>query len=88
MSHARIVAVALTPTHDGEAAMVIHLAFPDGGQIKVQVDPDNIAKVLAKAEAASIHDLIGKPWWVIDVGNPLFDASARVARDYWASRPE
>jgi len=73
---ARIEAVRLTPTHDGEAAMVVTLRFANGGRSKVQIDADGLRRVMAKAGVGSAADLIGKSWAVLDVEEPAFMTKA------------
>jgi hypothetical protein len=67
-----IEALCLTPTHDGEAALVITLRFANGGRSKVQIDADGMRRVMARAGVGSATELIGKSWAVLDVGEPAF----------------
>lgn len=69
---ATISDVQLTSTHDGEAALVIELAFPNGGRSKVQINATEAADVMAAAGVASADALVGHPWTVLDVRQPKF----------------
>lgn len=62
-----IRAVHLTPTHDGEAAMVVTLRYPNGGTATVQVEGADTAAVMARAGVATAADLVGQPWTVLQV---------------------
>lgn len=72
MSEGVISAISLTPTHDGEAALVVELSFPGGGRSKVQMDGEGARKALARAGVASAAELIGKPWSVLNVEDAAF----------------
>lgn len=67
-----IEALRLTPTHDGEAALVITLRFANGGRSKVQIDADGMRRVMARAGVDNALDLVGRSWAVLDVGEPAF----------------
>ena len=67
-----IAGISVTPTHDGEAALVIELRFPGGGRSKVQMDGEGARLVLAKAQVDSAAELIGKPWSVLNVADTAF----------------
>ncbi|MBP8233288.1 hypothetical protein [Rhizorhabdus sp.] len=69
---AMIEALCLTPTHDGEAALVITLRFANGGRSKVQIDADGMRRVMARAGVGNAADLIGRSWAVLDVEQPIF----------------
>lgn len=69
---ARISDVRLTSTHDGEAALVVELTFPNGGRSNVQINAVEAADVMAAAGVASADALIGHPWTVLDVRQPKF----------------
>jgi hypothetical protein len=75
LSEAVIRGVRLTPTHDGESALVIELGFAGGGRSTVQIDGAGTRAVMAKANVASASDLVGLPWTVLDVGDPAFVGS-------------
>jgi len=62
-----IQAVRMGPTHDGEAAMVIELVYPNGGVGTVQVESADTAAVMARANVSNAADLIGMPWTVLQV---------------------
>lgn len=62
-----ITAVQLTPTHDGEAALVVQIAYPNGGSAKVQIESSDVAAVMQKANARSLEELIGQPWTVLQI---------------------
>jgi hypothetical protein len=72
VSHAVIDSIALTPTHDGETALVVELRFSGGGRSRVQIDPQSVHEVLVKAGAASASDLVGLPWSVVDIRETVF----------------
>jgi len=61
----RIVHVQITPTHDGEAALLITLGFPGGGRAKLQVGAEDAAEIMEHAGVDSAQALIGKPWAVL-----------------------
>lgn len=61
----RIVQVQITPTHDGEAALLITLGYPGGGRAKVQVDAADAAEILVRAHVDSAQARIGMPWAVL-----------------------
>jgi len=77
MSQAIIDSIALTPTHDGETALVVELRYADGGRARVQIDPHSVHEVLAKAGAASAAELVGRPWSVVDIRETVFANSRR-----------
>lgn len=64
---ATISSVQFTPTHDGEAALVVELRFAGGGRSKVHVDSGALPAILARAAVASADALVGHPWTVLDV---------------------
>lgn len=66
-SGAVIRAVHLTPTHDGEAAMVVQLSYPNGGAAMVQVGGEDTAAVMARAGVSNAADLVGLPWTVLQI---------------------
>lgn len=68
----RICGVQLTPTHDGETALVVELLFANGGRSKVQIDGAFTAKVMQRAGVAVAQDLVGLSWQVLDVSEPKF----------------
>lgn len=72
MNEAIVDTVRLTPTHDGEAALVVGLKFPGGGRSNVQIDASGMRAVLAKAGVANVNDLVGRSWSVLDVHHPIF----------------
>ncbi len=59
--------VRLAPTHDGEAALLVELIFPNGGVSTVQVEGQDAAAVMARANAKTASDLVGLPWTVLQV---------------------
>jgi hypothetical protein len=69
---ARIEAVRLTPTHDGEAALAVTLRFANGGRSQVQIDADGLRRVLARAGVGHAAELVGRSWVVLDVAQPAF----------------
>lgn len=69
---AKIEALCLTPTHDGEAALVITLRFANGGRSKVQIDAEGMRRVMARAGVGNAADLIGRSWAVLDIEEPAF----------------
>lgn len=62
---ATIVSVQLTPTHDGEAALVAELVYPGGGCTRVQIDGHTTAEIMVRANARELSELIGMPWTVL-----------------------
>ncbi len=72
MSGAIISTVQLTPTHDGETALVVRLRFTNGGCSSVQIDAEGLRQVMSKANIDNALELIGQPWTVLDVLNPTF----------------
>lgn len=64
---ATICDAQLTPTHDGEAALVVEIRYPNGGVAKVQIEPSDVPVVMEKAGARSLADLVGKPWTVLKI---------------------
>lgn len=68
--------VRLTPTHDGEAALVIGLRFENGGRSNVQINADEVRAVMAKAGVGNAMDLVGRCWTVLDVKTPDFLGAA------------
>ena len=69
---AQIDAVRLTPTHDGESALLVTLRFPNGGRSNVQVDSTALVRVMARAGVSNAFDLVGCDWAVLDVDQPAF----------------
>lgn len=69
--------VRLTPTHDGEAALVIGLRFANGGRSNVQIAADEVRAVMAKAGVDNAMDLVGRCWTVLDVKTPAFLGPAK-----------
>lgn len=73
MTHGAVIeALSLTPTHDGEAALVITLRFANGGRSKVQIDADGMHRVMVRAGVDNALDLIGRSWAVLDVADAAF----------------
>lgn len=70
-----IHAVRLTPTHDGDAALVVELRFAGGGRSTVQIEADGVRAVMLKAGVDNAMDLVGQPWTVLDVNRPTFVGS-------------
>lgn len=68
---ALIRAVHLGPTHDGEAAMVVELSYPNGGAASVHIGGEDIAAVMARAGVSSAAELVGLPWTVLQVREVL-----------------
>lgn len=64
--------VRLTPTHDGEGALVIELRFPNGGRSNVQINSEEAADVMARAGVRTADALVGHPWTVLQVRDPDF----------------
>lgn len=62
---ARVSAVQLTPTHDGEAACAVQLTFPGGGRSVVQLDSAALARVMTGAGLTQISGLVGHPWNIL-----------------------
>ena len=69
---ATIHGYTLTPTHDGEAALVVELAFPGGGRSKVQLSSGDMAAVLARAGLARADEMIGRSWSILQVRDAPF----------------
>lgn len=64
---ATIANVQLTPTHDGEAALVVEVTYPNGGRTQVQIESCDVPAVMSNAGARSLEDLIGHPWTVLQI---------------------
>lgn len=62
-----ISAVHLAPTHDGEAALVVELRYPNGGTASVQLEGADTAAVMSRARVTSAAELVGRPWTVLQV---------------------
>lgn len=62
---ATIASVQLTPTHDGEAALVVELVYPNGSHARVQIDSRSTAGIMARANARQLGELVGLPWTVL-----------------------
>ncbi|WP_157220266.1 hypothetical protein [Flavisphingomonas formosensis] len=67
MSAATITAVQITPTHDGEASVVVELTYANGGRSKIHINAPDAAQVMARAGVASAIELIGHPWSVLEI---------------------
>ncbi|GAB3285825.1 hypothetical protein [Parahaliea aestuarii] len=67
VSGAVISAVRLTPTHDGEAAMVVELHYPNGGRSTVQIEGADAVAVMRRAGVSHASELLGLPWTVLRV---------------------
>lgn len=68
--------VQLTPTHDGEAALVVTLRFANGGRSNVLIDADGLRRVMGRAGVGNALDLVGRSWTVLDIGDPTFMAKS------------
>ena len=66
-SVATITSVQLTPTHDGEAALVVEISYSNGGRAQVQIESCDVSAVMQKAGARSLEQLIGHPWTVLQI---------------------
>ena len=64
---AQIIDVQLTPTHDGEAALVVEIRYPNGGRARVQIEPADVPAVMRRTGASSLADLIGQPWHILQI---------------------
>jgi hypothetical protein len=64
--------VRCAPTHDGEAAFVIELRFPNGGRSTVQINGEEAADVMKSAGVREVEELVGHPWTVLDIRTPCF----------------
>lgn len=69
---ATICGFQLTPTHEGEAALVVELAFPGGGRSKVHLNAVDMAAVLDKAGLDTADAMIGQPWSILQVRDAPF----------------
>jgi len=67
VSEATITAIQLTPTHDGEASVVVELTYANGGRSKIHISAPDAALVMARAGVASATELIGHPWSVLEI---------------------
>jgi hypothetical protein len=73
VSHGAVIeTLCLTPTHDGEAALVVTLRFANGGRSNVQVDADGMRRVMARAGVSNALDLVGQSWAVLEIEEPPF----------------
>lgn len=80
MSGARIAAMTMTPTHDGDLAAVAELEFPGGGRSQVHIDGESIRRILGTAGVDTIDGLVGLPWSVLECRRVDF-AAARPTPD-------
>jgi len=80
MAGAIIDSVQLTPTHDGETALVVSLRFANGGRSSVQIDAEGLRQVMAKARVGNALELVGQSWTVLDVLSPAFIGAKREER--------
>jgi hypothetical protein len=69
---ATICGYQLTPTHDGETALVIELAFYGGGRSKVHLNAVDMATVLHRAGLGCADDIIGHSWSILQVRDAPF----------------
>lgn len=69
---AMIESVGLTATHDGEAALVVAIRFPNGGSTHLQVSSTVLKDIMHHGNIASIYDLIGLPWTVLHIDTIYF----------------
>jgi hypothetical protein len=72
VGEAIIAEVTATPTHDGEAALVVILTFPGGGRGSVQMSGIEAAEVVRRAAVSTPQELIGKPWSVLQIRETSF----------------
>lgn len=62
MSEPLIAGIELTATHDGEAALVIVLQYPDGGCGRVQLSSREALQVMERAGVDDASALVGRSW--------------------------
>ena len=67
MQEAVIASVAAVATHDGEAALVVVLALPGGGQSYVQMSGEDAAEIVERAGKSNPGELVGLPWTVLQI---------------------
>lgn len=77
---ATISGYQLTPTHDGETALVVELAFPAGGRSSVHLNAGDMAEVLRRAGLLRADDLIGQPWSILQIQDAPFVGAANRSR--------
>ncbi|WP_225007311.1 hypothetical protein [Novosphingobium percolationis] len=78
MSGATISQVRIAAAHDGEAELLVTLAFPNGGQSLVTLDEYATRALMASSGAQSADALIGADWR--HVRDALVAASSRFAK--------
>lgn len=57
-----VVSTAIGPGHDGRAELVVTLRHPNGATSTISLDEEALGALLARAEVASLDDLVGRPW--------------------------
>lgn len=62
MEIARIQKVRIAATHDGDAELVINIAFPNGAVSEVALDRIASSALMDNCDAAVLDDLIGHSW--------------------------
>lgn len=67
-----ITRVTGTPTHDGEAAVVISVGFPGGGQSDIHMSGEEAEEVVRRAEVSAPCDLVGREWTVLKIRETSF----------------
>lgn len=77
MSGARVSQVQIAAAHDGEAELVVTLAFENGGQSLVALDEFAARTLLASCAADAADGLIGASWE--QVRDALIASSGRYA---------
>jgi hypothetical protein len=60
-----IVGADLGPGHDGQAELVLELAYPNGGRTQLSVTQGAVAAALDAAGVDQLGDLVGRPWTVL-----------------------
>lgn len=62
-----IEAVGVTATHDGEAALVVTLRYPNGALSRVQIGNEHLIRVMKHANVVGPTQLVGKLWHVLNI---------------------
>ncbi len=62
LDDAVVMAAEIVAGHDGAAELMIRLRHANGAQSAMSLDPETGFNLLRAGGAASLSDLVGKPW--------------------------
>lgn len=79
-----ITGIELAATHDGEAALVVVLRYPDGGYGRVQLSSLEALQVMQRAGVDEAAALVGRGWDVLCL-QPVLGPKALPTEPMWSA---